>query len=527
MADTGRSCRLATRFASDWLNPHGEESVQENSSYRHTAFSTRGGWRRLFLFSAVLLTLLHPGDARSGSNAALLIGVSQYADINVADLKYADADARELASTLMELGGYEPNCVLTLTNGEATKSGIETAFDRISSLCSPGNVLNHVFVYFAGHAVLAKPGEGSLLKKRPGQEREFLAPHDVDVARTTVLPDGTQVNETFITKEWFAARLKRLKARHITVTIDACHSGVPDFENLIVRYFGFRKSIAGNAETYLAPDGRPIRNEYALLSASNEQDLATELDELRHGALSYAILRYMREFRRSLVSDLPVPIYVKDMYDNTVRFFRNETVPLLGGGRIPIIDLHEPQIFIFPRTKNDLIFTNINPNRSVRAGLFELTADHDSFQVLYEDQPVPEYKRGVFQLPLGQRSVVIYLPETNYRSVMPIAVREGAPQSVSLSLRGDLTVEIEDDEASGVRARTEGQVFLNGRSVGRTGTTISGILAGTYDMSVTYQGSTKLKTVSIRPESPLRIRYIVKRRAPPARPKKKIRRLPF
>ena len=161
---------------------------------------------------AVLLciVILSLGGQASAGNFALVIGISQYKDKGVPDLRYADSDAREIAYFLRSWSRFTPDCIKLLVNAEATGANIRNAFKDLETRCAAkGTGPGLALIHFSGHAVTAGDTAGSSFLKtgRGGQSREFLVPHDAQPSDTYTLPDGSETNETFLKKEWFASRL--------------------------------------------------------------------------------------------------------------------------------------------------------------------------------------------------------------------------------------------------------------------------------------------------------------------------------
>ena len=76
---------------------------------------------RIFALKLVFLFLVTANFAYA-ENKALVIGISQYTEIN--NLKYADADAREFSQLLTEFSDYQKQNVTVLLNQLATKKRI-------------------------------------------------------------------------------------------------------------------------------------------------------------------------------------------------------------------------------------------------------------------------------------------------------------------------------------------------------------------------------------------------------------------
>src|SRR5882762_4147497 len=102
---------------------------------------------KLRFFLGLLLFGLVSLDAAALNNRALLIGISQYAELE--GLKYADADVKTFSQVLTEFGGYQRSQVTVVLNTEATKARIMSEISRVvrESKRAP---LDHFILMFAG-----------------------------------------------------------------------------------------------------------------------------------------------------------------------------------------------------------------------------------------------------------------------------------------------------------------------------------------------------------------------------------------
>jgi len=89
----------------------------------------------------------------ASENRALVIGISQYTEVN--SLRYADADATQYAQYLVQFSDYKQENVDLLTNLDAKKDTIEKYFERIAKESEKTPFKNFVFIY-AGHGVGSK-----------------------------------------------------------------------------------------------------------------------------------------------------------------------------------------------------------------------------------------------------------------------------------------------------------------------------------------------------------------------------------
>src|SRR5260221_4551886 len=89
-------------------------------------------------------------EAAALNNRALLIGISQYAELE--GLKYADADVKTFSQILTEFGGYRRADVAVVLNTEATKARI---MDEITKAvrASKRDPRDHFILMFAGHGM--------------------------------------------------------------------------------------------------------------------------------------------------------------------------------------------------------------------------------------------------------------------------------------------------------------------------------------------------------------------------------------
>lgn len=85
-----------------------------------------------------------------GTTRAVVVGISDYKDPLIPDLKYADRDAEAFTKWLRAPGGYAlpDTCIRFLTNNEATTAQMIIALDWLIEASQPGD---QAFIYFSGH----------------------------------------------------------------------------------------------------------------------------------------------------------------------------------------------------------------------------------------------------------------------------------------------------------------------------------------------------------------------------------------
>jgi uncharacterized caspase-like protein len=201
---------------------------------------------------------------------AVIVGISQYADRRIRDLQYARADGEALAS-LLNARVEGSRQVTVLLDERATKARIE----RVMTDELPRQVAeeDEVLVYFAGHGspeIDATCGEPSI----------HAITHDTDYTRLA----ATGIDMVSGLSAW----VRRLKARHVAVIVDASFNGAPGgrtFEGPGL-WSGSRMRSLDRVSLHRVPFG----NQGAMLTACSEKEAAKEEASYRHGVFTYHLL---------------------------------------------------------------------------------------------------------------------------------------------------------------------------------------------------------------------------------------------
>lgn len=136
--------------------------------------------------STALLLLTSAAEAATPRRWAVVIGVDRYTSGGISPLEYAVADARSLAETLRQSGGFAADDVFELTSDRAgeqapTRTNVAFRFDYLARQMQPGDEL---VVFFSGHG-LEMDGETFLLtqeadpRSRLTLEQSALQPRDL------------------------------------------------------------------------------------------------------------------------------------------------------------------------------------------------------------------------------------------------------------------------------------------------------------------------------------------------------------
>lgn len=225
--------------------------------------------------------------SRKGTAYVVAIGVNAYSNEHY-NLKYAVADAtvfgQEVQRQQQQLGNYSNTEVVSLTDGQATKSNILRALRRLAGVeegeapDAPAVLRNlkatepedAVFIYFAGHGTAH------------GQ-RFYLIPHDLGYTgeRNELDAAGLQtILDHSISDEELERAVEGIDADKLLMVVDACNSG-----QALEAEERRRGPMNSKGLAQLAYE----KGMYILTAAQSYQ-AAQEVSQLGHGLLTYALV---------------------------------------------------------------------------------------------------------------------------------------------------------------------------------------------------------------------------------------------
>lgn len=254
-------------------------------------------------------------DADAPRRVALLVGIDEYADGALQDLRYAAKDAADLAAVLRapDLGAFDEVILLT---GSPDRDVLLDELDALSGRLVRDDLL---LVYFAGHGTI---------DLSQGETQLYLMPADGELAR----PRATGLGLSELER-----RLQAMPPRRRVLIVDACHAGSgrsglsPEIR---VRLDGMR----GDAPL---PELMAIGRHDARLFAARLHDPALEDDRLGNGVYTHFLLRALRG-EGDLDGDGVVDVIEAHQWtrDRTLRYTDGLQVPWLRvseEGRVPIL----------------------------------------------------------------------------------------------------------------------------------------------------------------------------------------------
>ncbi|RLE67339.1 MAG: hypothetical protein DRJ45_09675, partial [Thermoprotei archaeon] len=258
----------------------------------------------------VVLSLPQP-PPRFKEQWALVVGISDYRDQNILDLKYPEEDAKAFYDFLTspDGGGFPRDHVRLLLGEEAT---LREMLKGLAWLRDSSTEDDLVVFYFAGH--------GAFVQDRNGDEEdgvdECLLPFDAD-------PDS--LSETTLLDDELGNWVNGLSTKAVVLILDAAYGG------------GFE-----------LPQGVSI-------APGGETGLAWENEELGHGVLTYFLLRGLGvegEPEADLDADGVVTVgELRNYLKQKVPAFLEETEGQAQEPQVTILGMPENQPFLCIRGK--------------------------------------------------------------------------------------------------------------------------------------------------------------------------------
>ena len=137
-------------------------------------------------------------SGKLGKYKALVIGINDYQDPKISDLKNAVRDAEAIAETLETGYGFK---VTRLLNRAASKAAI---YNKLRALAANSAADDSVLIYFAGHGDIDRVYNDG-----------WWIPADAKGGDALTYLDNTVVQKA----------MKNMKARHVLLISDSCYSG--------------------------------------------------------------------------------------------------------------------------------------------------------------------------------------------------------------------------------------------------------------------------------------------------------------
>jgi len=188
---------------------------------------------------------------------ALIVGVSDYTDSNY-DLRYAHKDAQAVWDVFKDQKGklFSDVKAKVLLNSDATKDNILDGLDWLISEATQKDV---GIVFISGHGV------------HDQRRNYYFLPHD---------GDGDRLRRTAVNWYEFQDTLSSIPSKAM-LFVDTCHAAMAA---------GKTKGSAGMDITEIIADLAADESGVVVMASSTGREVSIELDELKHGAFTKALV---------------------------------------------------------------------------------------------------------------------------------------------------------------------------------------------------------------------------------------------
>jgi hypothetical protein len=253
----------------------------------------------------IALGLFAPLAAAAPHRSALLIGINDYTASRLTSIRAAAPgrdwpnlsgavnDTIAMRELLVLLRGFDARDIVTLNDQSATRDAILAAANTLAATASKDDV---VFIFYAGH--------GSQVKNSKSDEPDKL---DESIIPADSRRGADDIRDKAL-RRIFNAILDR--GAHLTVIIDACHSGSAARGLLtLARPRGIRpdlRDIADGGDYGPRPENRGA----LIISAAHDDEEALEVrddQQTMHGAFTWAWMRAMRDAASASASSIDEP----------------------------------------------------------------------------------------------------------------------------------------------------------------------------------------------------------------------------
>lgn len=232
---------------------------------------------------------------------ALLVGINQYSG-GIKSLKGCVNDVLLQRELLIHRFGFNPKDILTITDNQATRQGMLTAFEEhLIQQAKPGDV---VVFHFSGH--------GSRVSDKPSCDEIALRLSNV-CANSTLMPVDSRSQGAVrdIMGHTIFLLMSALKTENVTVVLDSCYSGGGKRGNLIVRSYDtldlplpsleeleyqrqWLRRLKLSPQEFIEKRRKSVAKGIVIASAKREQ-LAVDasFNNFNAGALTYLFTQYL------------------------------------------------------------------------------------------------------------------------------------------------------------------------------------------------------------------------------------------
>jgi uncharacterized caspase-like protein len=201
--------------------------------------------------------VIRAADKLGGNRHALIIGINDYTDPKIPDLKYAEIDAQSLYKTLTDpqVGGFKPENTTLLLGKQASTRDVKKALSGLRGV----GANDLVVVYFSGHGAKQR---GETCWVTQDAELNFLA-------------------DTALTNDQIAKYLGAIPSKRLVVLLDACYAADTVInQKAVVSVDAIARAFEGAGRVTIASAG------------GGEESI--EAPDLQQGVFTYFLVQGMR-----------------------------------------------------------------------------------------------------------------------------------------------------------------------------------------------------------------------------------------
>ncbi|HTB96048.1 MAG TPA: caspase family protein [Terracidiphilus sp.] len=211
---------------------------------------------------------------------ALVIGISQFADQKIRQLRYTTADATAFADELKDpnIGKFAPANVHLLTDQNATTKNIKEELNWIARHARPNDM---VVIYVATH--------GTPRSADSAGGANYLVTYDTEAYKAGELNEDALYATAYPMVELADTVATRMKALRTAILLDTCYSGG-----------SIRPAATGTAHLADQPPSGDMLSRMTqgtgriVIAASQANEESLESDPLRHGYFTFFLLEALK-----------------------------------------------------------------------------------------------------------------------------------------------------------------------------------------------------------------------------------------
>jgi uncharacterized caspase-like protein len=244
---------------------------------------------------------------------AVVIGINEYLDPKIPDLRFARADAEAIYGVLTDstVGRFKPENVTLLLDAQATERNIRSALG--TQLPRRAGADSTVLIYFAGHGA---PVIDPRARSADGLEK-YLIPHDA-------IADDLRASG--IAMETVQQYFSWLDASQVICFLDSCYSGTAGGRSFDHPAYQTRAMLSDEFLDSLASEGRFV------VTACGANEVSLESPECGHGIFTRHLVEGLRG---AADADENGKVTIDELYEYVYRNVEHDA-RVLGGSMKPV-----------------------------------------------------------------------------------------------------------------------------------------------------------------------------------------------